>query len=284
MSQFKSFRPVEFDENFSYRLDTPSAAESKIIACLFLGYCIDNQPETPTGCVDVYTPFYETYYNERKLVFHRQNIQNISLIRKPQKLEERFVISHINEEKQGFEMSKTLFAFLGKDNSDWFRSLYYGYMEYLDERKLELGITEEIDNRGRDWLMPERLVDRLKLEELFVPSFFDKTFSTTDMLMSSERLSRFDVLCNRIEMVLTDETNPVTNKSLGSIAYMLYSCEFVKPMYRKPSRPGERGRFSKLLVKFFDIVHKEHPSDTHFNKYQPTQETIDIFGNILNYF
>lgn len=92
MSQFKSFRPVEFDENFSYRLDTPSAAESKIIACLFLGYCIDNQPETPTGCVDVYTPFYETYYNERKFVFHRHNIQNISLIRKPQKLEERFVI------------------------------------------------------------------------------------------------------------------------------------------------------------------------------------------------
>ena len=157
-------------------------------------------------------------------------------------------------------------------------------MEYLDERKFELGITEEIDNRGRDWIQTERLVDRLQLEELFVPSFFDKTFSTADMLMSSERLSRFDVLCNRIEMVLSGDITPVTNRNIGAIAYMLYSCEFVKPMYRKPSRPGERGRFSQLLVTFFDIVHKEHPSDTRFNKYKPTQEIIDIFGKVLNYF
>lgn len=279
MNQFQSFRPIEFDDEYSWEFNSFSSESCrKIVACRFVGYCIDNQP---AGEGDIYTPFYDNYYNDRKALFHKRNIHNISLIRKPQKLEERFLIEHIEDEKQGFELSKIFLGFLNEKNSFWFRELYLGYMEYLDERKETLGITEDSVYRGRDWIS-HRLVDRLKLEDLFVPSFFDKTFSTADMLTRSERLSRFDVLCNRIEMVLSDDKTPVTNKALGSIAYLIYSSEFVKPMYRKPPRTGERGHFSQLLSTFFDIVHKEHPSDKRYNKYEPSQEFIEIFRPVLN--
>lgn len=281
MNQFKRFRPVENDEEYSWKLNDFSSVDQKIIACRFVGYCIDNQPDGDFE--DIYTPFFNKYYNDRKDLYRRRNIHNISLIRKPQKLEQLFLIEHIDDEKQGFEISKTLFAFLDKSHSEWFRDLFLGYLEYLDERKEILNITDDAVYRGRDWISP-RLVDRIKLEELFVPSFFDKTFSTVDMLTRSERQSRFDVLCNRIEMVLTDDRTPVTNKTVGSIAYMIYSSEFVKPLYRKPTRTGGRGHFSHLLSLFFDIVNKEHPSDKRYNKYKPSEEMVNIFRTVLNYF
>lgn len=280
MNCYGRLHPVEFDEEYSWKLNDFSARDSSVIACRFVGYCIDNQPDDTTE--DIYTPFFDRYYKDRKELFRRRNIQNISLIRKPKLLEECFLIEHIDDEKQGFEISKTLFAFLNKDKSEWYRALFNGYMEYLQERKDELNITDEAVNRGRDWIFPH-LVDRLKLEELFVPSFFDKNFSTVDMLTRSERQSRFDVLCNRMEMVLSDET-PVTNRTVGAIAYMIYSSEFVKPVYRKPSRAGERGHFSQLLKTICDIVKRDYPSDLRYNKYKPSAELIEIFSTVLNYF
>ena len=67
-----------------------------IVAKGFVGYCCLNEPK---GTGDIYTPFFEKYYQYR-LEQYRQTISDIILIRNAKALEQQFLPIHIKEERQ----------------------------------------------------------------------------------------------------------------------------------------------------------------------------------------
>ena len=114
--------------------------KSPVIASHFIGYCINNDPK---GAGDIYTPFYTYYYNERLEKFRKKHINDIGLIRNPKRLESLFFNEHTKEEQQAYEESKGLFEF-DASKEKVYTSLYYGYMDYLQERIPRYFVFKEI--------------------------------------------------------------------------------------------------------------------------------------------
>ena len=129
------------------------------------------------------------------------------------------------------------------------------------------------------------IIDKESLKTLFVGLFFADDYYIQDTHDKSRKKSRFDKLCQRLEMVLegNDKELMPNNTNIGAIAYMIYCSPFTRAEYHKPKREGKKGCFSNLINTFFDIVGKDHPSDTRPNKYKPTQNVIDCFGDILKW-
>ncbi len=101
----------------------------------------------------------------------------------------------------------------------------------------------------------ETLIDKDKLKELFVPAFQDKSYKTIDKSTESEKISRFDVFCSRLDMTLNDVRQ--TNKIVGEIAYLVYISKYTSPDYRRPSRSGQRGKFRQLLKQIAEAVNMD---------------------------
>ncbi len=132
--------------------------------------------------------------------------------------------------------------------------------------------------------MPTKeLFDTNKLKNLFVDSFFKKDYAVKETSSADIKQSRFDKLCDRLEMTLTDKDRAVTDKVMGGIAYMIYHSQYVKSEYGKPKREGQKGRFAPLLRLLFDIVGMEEPSDTSPNKYKPLDEELLLFKDVLKF-
>ena len=128
------------------------------------------------------------------------------------------------------------------------------------------------------------IIDTDKLQILFADSFFADDYDIQDTHNKSLKLSRYDKLCQRLEMILTDTDKKPDQKTIGAIAYMVYCSPYTKAEYRKPKREGIKGGFANLIRIFFDIVGKDHPSDTRPNKYNtPTEDIVLYFGDILKW-
>lgn len=128
------------------------------------------------------------------------------------------------------------------------------------------------------------IIDTDKLQTLFTDSFFAKDYNIQDTHNKSLKLSRYDKLCQRLEMILTDTDKKPDQKTIGAIAYMIYCSPYTKAEYRKPKREGTKGGFANLIRIFFDIVGKDHPSDTRPNKYKkPIEDMVLYFGDILKW-
>lgn len=128
------------------------------------------------------------------------------------------------------------------------------------------------------------IIDTDKLQTLFADSFFADDYDIQDTHNKSLKLSRYDKLCQRLEMILTDTDKKPDQKTIGAIAYMVYCSPYTKAEYRKPKREGIKGGFANLIRIFFDIVGKDHPSDTRPNKYNtPTEDIVLYFGDILKW-
>ena len=95
------------------------------------------------------------------------------------------------------------------------------------------------------------LIDKSKLESLFVKAFDDKNFDVSDESERSVKQSRFDKFFNRLVIVTSEK---ITQKRVAEIAYMIYCSQWVKPELRKPKREGERGKFTQLLQVFCDAL------------------------------
>lgn len=127
----------------------------------------------------------------------------------------------------------------------------------------------------------QRAINTDKLKALFKTAFIEGDDYKRDTL-TGKKQTRFDVFCQRLEMILTDKDQKPTNKEIGGIAYMIYCSTYTVAEYQKP-RKGKKGKFSEMINTFFDIVGMEVPSDTHPNKYKPSNDLIDYFGDILQY-
>ena len=92
------------------------------------------------------------------------------------------------------------------------------------------------------------LIDKDELCKLFKPVFQDKSFATIDTPTGSEKISRFDQFCSRLEMTLSN-TKP-THKLIGEIAYLIYTSRYVDNKLKKPQKEGEKGVFTDLLKAF----------------------------------
>ena len=151
-----------------------------------------------------------------------------------------------------------------------------------EESKIEVEIKEE-EEKEEEKQETKEIIDTEKLKSLFVDSFMIKDLIISGSSPVVEKKSRFDVLKQRMELVLEDNDKPVTQQDIGSIAYMIYQSPFTKPKFGEPKRKGERGRYAPLLKMLFDIIGKPHPNDTHQNKYKPNDEMINYFGDILKW-
>jgi len=148
----------------------------------------------------------------------------------------------------------------------------------------ESGIEVEIEGEEKEEKKePKEIIDTEKLQSLFLDSFMNKDLVISGSSPIIEKKSRFEVLKQRLELVLEDCDKPITQQDIGSIAYMIYQSPFTKPKYGEPKRKGERGRYAPLLKMLFDIVGKPYPNDTHQNKYKPNNEMITYFGDILKW-
>ncbi len=128
------------------------------------------------------------------------------------------------------------------------------------------------------------IIDTDKLQTLFTDSFFADDYDIQDTHNKSLKLSRYDKLCQRLEMILTDTDKKPDQKTIGAIAYMIYCSPYTKAEYRKPKREGVKGAFANLIRVFFDIVGKDRPSDTRPNKYKkPIEDMVLYFGDILKW-
>jgi hypothetical protein len=128
------------------------------------------------------------------------------------------------------------------------------------------------------------IIDTDKLQTLFTDSFFADDYDIQDTHNKSLKLSRYDKLCQRLEMILTDTDKKPDQKTIGAIAYMIYCSPYTKAEYRKPKREGVKGGFANLIRVFFDIVGKDRPSDTRPNKYKkPIEDMVLYFGDILKW-
>ncbi len=126
--------------------------------------------------------------------------------------------------------------------------------QFIDGMKIENGETLIIDGRSGGQVS-ETLIDKDKLKELFVPAFQDKSYKTIDKSTESEKISRFDVFCSRLDMTLNDARR--TNKIVGEIAYLVYMSKYTSPGYRRPSRSGQRGKFRQLLKQIAEAVNMD---------------------------
>lgn len=129
------------------------------------------------------------------------------------------------------------------------------------------------------------IIDTDKLKTLFTDSFLAEDYDIQDTHDNSLQLSRYDKLCQRLEMILTGNDESLkTNKSIGALAYMIYCSPYTKAEYQKPKREGIKGGFANLIRIFFDIVGKDRPSDTRPNKYKkPIEDMVLYFGDILKW-
>jgi len=92
------------------------------------------------------------------------------------------------------------------------------------------------------------LIDKNELKKLFQPVFQDKSFATNDTPTGSEKISRFDQFCSRLEMTLNDKKP--TQKLIGEIAYLIYTSRYVDNKLKKPQKEGKKGVFTDLLKAF----------------------------------
>lgn len=127
------------------------------------------------------------------------------------------------------------------------------------------------------------LFDVDKLKTLFVDSFFKKDYAVKETSSADIKQSRFDKLCDRLEMTLTDKDRTVTDKVMGGIAYMIYHSKYIKSEYGKPKGAGKKGKFAPLLRLLFEIVGMEKPRETSPNKYKPLDEEKLLFEDVLKF-
>lgn len=259
------------DDNYSWRFEeviNGNAAGEEDVARLFVGYCINNQP---TGIGDIYTPFFEKYYIERLQRYQNNHINDIELVMNQSRLESLFAKEHIIEEQNGYNNSKHLFEFINKSEAQRYENLYKAYMQWL-RNKSNNTEPEETD---------KKLIDKDKLQTLFTKAFFNKDYDIQETSKASIQLSRFDVLCQRLEMVKFDTDKKPTQKMIGEIAQLIYESQYTKTDYRKPNRKGQRGKFAPLLNTIFEVVGMDKPSDCRPNKYKPDEYINSLFENVL---
>lgn len=170
------------------------------------------------------------------------------------------------------------------------RDTMLDWLDWLDEYEAEHPKqpttptnTPSAKDEGED--KPTKgIIDTDKLQTLFTDSFFADDYDIQDTHNKSLKLSRYDKLCQRLEMILTDTDKKPDQKTIGAIAYMIYCSPYTKAEYRKPKREGIKGGFANLIRVFFDIVGKDRPSDTRPNKYKkPIEDMVLYFGDILKW-
>lgn len=146
--------------------------------------------------------------------------------------------------------------------------------------------TDNIEPKQDTPIESNTIIDKDTLQSLFVEVFDAKDYKPQDTHEKSKMLSRLDVLCYRLEMVLSGDDKDIkpNNTNIGGIAYMIYCSQYTKPNWRKPRIEGKKGKFTSLITTIFDIVGKDRPSETSPNKYDtPSQDLIDMFGDILKW-
>lgn len=95
----------------------------------------------------------------------------------------------------------------------------------------------------------ETLIDKTKLEELFIPVFSDVDY-IKDQTDTSGKYKCFNVFCTNLKDVLFEKP---TDLELCEIAYMIHTSKYAKPKYRK-KRDGAKGNFPDVLNIFCGAI------------------------------
>ena len=173
-----------------------------VVAVGFLAYCCFNEPQDNGG--DIYTPYFDKYYKACKEQFRRKNIGDIELIRDQEKLESEFYKKHVEEERQSFEKSKSLFDFLSSEEGERHKNLYKAYMDYLGEKQNAkfTPLSDMLDSylsSLQSSMYTEKIIDTLPFDE-FVSSVYRADFKKMfDFAKKNRNQNRFIIIINRIK-------------------------------------------------------------------------------------
>ena len=289
------FQPLKFeqaDDGRWYYSDHIEEADLIIVARGIVPHYIryEHEKDLKELFADYFNGCFETFKNNRR--------NDIELMLKSEKdIEIAFVETMIDEESGRIDFSKKglkqYAEYFTNEENEILRQVCNGFMGYLQDRLKDLKPTQEqpttptntpsAKDKGKD-KPTKSIIDTDKLQTLFMDSFFAKDYNIQDTHNKSLKLSRYDKLCQRLEMILTDTDKKPDQQTIGAIAYMIYCSPYTKAEYRKPKREGTKGGFANLIRIFFDIVGKDHPSDTRPNKYKkPIEDMVLYFGDILKW-